>query len=204
MRSQLLLLGTGLACAAVIAACTGEDAVLVSGSPGNDASADDAAAAASDGAVVDGGATAGSVIVQGEFEKPGCFGWNTNEAMVALAPAAHSGSSACRVCGSVSTSVWGILQDLPSVPPGGYQGRGFVQASGDAGPPLVVMRLQAVAAGQDIGPEHDGPANLLDGEPYAEVKTEIEIQAGQGVRVGILSQSPGGCFLVDDVTLVKR
>lgn len=195
MRSLLPSLNTVFFGAAVVAACTGDDAVLVSGS---DAGADGASA------LVDAGATAGSVIVQGDFEKAGCFGWKSNEATVALDPAAHGGSSACRVCASDGgTSVWGIFQDVPSVPPGRYAGRGFVQASGDAGPPLVVLRLEAVAAGELVGPQRDGPANLLDGVPYAEVNTEIEIGAGQGVAMAILAQSPGGCFLVDDVTLVK-
>ena len=197
MRSLLLSLQMVFFGAAVVAACTGDDAALVSGSPGGDAGADGASA------VVDAGATAASVIVQGDFEKAGCFGWKSNEATVALDPAAHGGSSACRVCASGSTSVWGIFQDVPSVSPGRYAGRGFVKASGDAGPPLVVLRLEAVAAGELVGPQRDGPANLLDGVPYAEVKTEIEIGAGQGVALAILAQSPGGCFLVDDVTLVK-
>jgi hypothetical protein len=196
MRSRLLLLGMGLVCAATIAACTGDDAVVVSSPPGNDASA-------ADGAIGDGGPTAGSVNLQGDFEKSGCFGWSSNEATMTLDPAAHGGSSACRVCATGTTSVWGIFQEVKSVPPGGYLGRGFVQASGDAGPPSVVMRLQAIT-GTDFGMEHDGQQNLLDGVPYAEVKTEIELVAGQGVGVAILGQSPGGCFLVDDVTLTKR
>ena len=181
---QLLLLGTGLVCVAAIAACTGDDAVVVSGTPT--------------------GASAGSVIAEGDFEKTGCFGWSTNEATLALDPDKHGGSSACRVCASGSTSVWGIFRTLPNVAPGGYQGRAFLQASGNAGPPLVVMRLQAVADGVDVGPQHDGNADLLQGVPYAQVATEITIEAGQGVAVGFLSQAPGGCFLVDDVTLVKR
>jgi len=202
MRSPLLSLGTVFFGAAVVAACTGDDAVLVNGSTG-DAGADGASA---DGAVavVDAGATAGSVIVQGDFEKAGCFGWMTNEATTALDPAAHGGSSACRVCASGSTSVWGIFQVVPAVSPGRYAGRGFVQASGDAGPPLVVLRLDAVAAGELVGAQRDGPANVLDGVPYAEVNAEIEIATGQGVAMAVLAQSPGGCFLVDDVTLVKR
>ena len=200
MRLQRLLVGTGLVCVAAIAACTGEDAVL-SNARGEDASAGNDA---TDGASADAGVSGGSVALQGDFEKAGCFGWTSNEATMALDPDKHGGSSACRVCASGSTSVWGIFQNLPSVLPGGYKGRGFVRASGDAGPPLVVLRVQAVENGLTVGPEHDGSASLLAGEPYAAVEAEIEIAAGQGVGIAILSQAPDGCFLVDDVTLTKR
>jgi hypothetical protein len=201
MRSLLGLLGAGIVCTAVIAACTGDDAVLVNPT-GTDGGAGDGATG--DGAVGDAGATAGSVLEQGDFEKAGCFGWKSNEATLTLDPDAHTGSGACRVCATGSTSVWGIFQDLKTVAPGGYQGSAFVQASGDAGPPLVVVRLQAFVADQDFGPSHDTEVPILDGVKYAEGKAEIEIAAGQGVGMAILAQSPAGCFLVDDATLAKR
>ncbi len=157
-----------------------------------------------DSGAADAGTTAGSVVSRGDFETAGCLGWTTNEATATSDPDKHGGSFACRVCATGSTSVWGIFQDLSSAAPGGYVARGFLRASGSEGPSTVFIRLEAFANGAQIGVDREGQATMAPGEPWAETQAELAVEAGQTLAVAILSQTPGGCFLVDDVTVVRR
>lgn len=192
----------GLVAGGVLAGCLGED---VSAEPPV-TTTDAGGEASSDGSAQDGGGGSGgtSVLPRGDFESGGCLGWTANEARLELDPAAHGGSFACRVCASGDTAVWGVFQDVANVAPGTYAGVGYMRASGDAGPFTTVLRLQATAGGAEVGDQREGSATHAPGETYAEAKAEIAIESGQGVSVAVLAQQPGGCFLVDDVTLVKR
>lgn len=154
----------------------------------------------------DDGSIAGSAIRFGDLEATGCAGWETNEATPTLDPEKHGGKYSCRVCASGDTSVWGIFQKMPKLAPGGYLARAFARPAGDAGPFKVVLRLEVLdSAGELSGEQRDGTATVVPGvDGWSEVTTEISVTEGRGAAIGVFSSTPGGCFLIDDVTVVKK
>lgn len=190
--------------------CLGEDVTsgpataTADAGASSEASATDGSAATEGSAATDGGLPAASVVPRGDFESAGCLGWTANEARLSLEPDAHGGSFSCRVCATGTTPVWGIFQEVPTVPPGSYFAEAHFRAAGDAGPFSAVVRLEASAGGEPVGSARDGTATFAPGEPWAKATTELAIETGQALGVALLSQTEGGCFLVDDVSVVGR
>ncbi len=192
----------GAACALItsvaIIACVGAEPSIPSGQSDFDAGLDAAAIA-----------DAGSVILRGEFESTNCLGWTDNGATMDSDPIARTGKSSCRICdptNGTANPVWGIFQDVPSVPAGTYAARGFARTSGDAGPFEIWLGAQPLdGAGQSTGTAVERSLVIAPGEDWAPITLKLDVGPGQGATVSLLSRSAGGgCFLMDDVTLIKE
>ena len=146
------------------------------------------------------------MIERGDFESGGCLGWETNGANVEADRIARGGRSSCRVCDSGQGSVWGIFQNVRTAPAGTYVAQAFVRTSGTAGPSAVDLGVVALDGnGQQIGPPKENGVTIAPNDDWRGVTNALAVQDGQGAAVSIMAAStPGGCFLVDDVTLLQQ
>lgn len=181
-----------------LVACIGDDPVG-GASTDRDADLPDAHSDAESPSDGGSGTTTDNLLKQGGFESAGCLGWTSNEATLASDPDKHGGASACRVCASGSTSVWGVFQTLSGLEAGHYDARGFVRSYGDAGPSDVVLRIEVTD--EDY---RDKPTILVPGEPWTQLDVESSLSGGRDLSVGVMAQTAGGCFLVDDLSLTAR
>jgi hypothetical protein len=103
--------------------------------------------------------------------------------------------------------VWGIFQDIASVAPGTYTGQAFIRPVGNGGPFMIDLVLVALDdAGAQVPPVVERPITIALGGDWAPVTAGLSVGPGQGASVGLLTRNAGtgGCFLVDDVSLVRE
>lgn len=186
----------GLASSMVALACLGDDPERVETRP--DLVADAAAEAAAEPA-------GQSILDRGDFESGGCLGWTANTATLNADITARSGVGACRVCDADAESVWGIFQLVPEAAPGRYVARAYVRTHGTVGPTTVELTLaRTKRSGEQLG-EVVAPVTIAPNDAtFTEVAAQIDVGPDEGVAVGVMATTFPGCFLVDDVTLVKE
>ena len=160
----------------------------------------------------DGGAEAGGVnlLRDPSFELPGCSGpWSSNGARVVDDSAPRSGQRSCRVCGQAGQSVWDVSQDVqvgPIAPGATYVGDAWVRAlaDGTAPPPVSIRVSTRDGTGVTLeGVESSSLGTFLDATwSHIVVSLPVTKPGATGLQVNVIARDVGGCFLVDDATLM--
>jgi hypothetical protein len=202
-------LGSGGALGAIVAmgllACTSfgssDPSSPTAADGGTEGSTEGGADSAAEGAA-DAGATA-SLLEGGDFEVPGCLGWDANGSTLAEDTNAHGGKRSCLVCGT-GGSVWSISQRSGTgLPAGSYVGEAWVRSAPSKTVAMTMLAGIETFNASDMrldGRELPGPA-LTDA--WQKITTSFKVGEGDFVQLDILSRAPGGCFLVDDAVLYR-
>jgi hypothetical protein len=141
----------------------------------------------------------GSLLFHGDFSN-GCSDFGGTNATVTADPVARSGPSSCRVCATGSPAT--ISQSAGETMPAGahYVATAYVRTASPmaaADPMFIEVRVNSTGqAAKAVGP-------LLTDTFQAITTTLVVGAAGSTVGFSVGSTAGSGCFLVDDVSVVR-
>jgi hypothetical protein len=174
----------------------------------SDASTASDTSAASD--ALDGGDNAGvNLHPQGSFETGTCAPWVGFQGTVEVVPTAHSGSGACRVCNSPSTTDYFTADDNSTPGPGtigaSYRAEAWVRADPTAPAPPAVklfLRNSAIVGGMFTELEGSSSAPIVVNATWQRLEVTLPYTKAGNLNVFVgADAAPNACFVLDDVVL---
>lgn len=149
-----------------------------------------------------------NLLVNADFELPGCAGWSVgggsaNPASVSSVP--NDGGTACSVCGT-GNQAFKIYQRraLPLSPGETYAGSALIRAP-DGGKIATMMQCGFIVYGPDGGVQRQTNAVPMSNEWSLAECAVIVRDAGTELELFIGSAGNGtGCFLVDDARASRK
>jgi hypothetical protein len=159
-------------------------------------------------------APAGNILPNGSFED-GCGPpWEGATAESALA---RTGSKSCMKCGSVDDSSFFLGIDVPEKLEVGaqYEARAYVRDPGDAGKPAHDIHAEIYVFAAVDGLQNNAAVGQIETvDPLTQewqlARSQLTVEedpadGGKSIGLNVTSRLglTGGCFLVDDVSLVR-
>lgn len=203
---RILVLSAGLA--AMVACESFSSQGLIATEAGIEAGADvDAGSAIPeagtpfDAQVVDGGA---NLLHNGDFEVA-CAAWTPQQATTREIEGRNG--RACLVCGLQNVPVWGISQSVAAAPSTNHVARAWFAAPVDGGSDPVAQAVELALEETSGGSQVLVSTSLAPalGSSWVDVSTALAPSQSRtdAINVVLLARVSGGCFRVDDVSLVR-